>query len=140
MIICEIILHLSVIVKYNTRCTVHELIYIYIYIYIYLFIYLFILFSYRTKTKYDLVFLEAIFFQSYYGLIHHVGSPPVIGIQSLEIHWSADEAMGNPTNPAFIPEILLPYGNRMTFYERLQSTLFWMWIRCVNLLEALCPY
>jgi hypothetical protein len=91
-------------------------------------------FSYRTnQTKYDLVFLEALFFQSYYGLIHYIGSPPVIGILSLEVMWSAAEAMENPTNPAMIPQILLPYGNRMTFYERLQNTLLWLWMRCVKI-------
>jgi hypothetical protein len=63
-------------------------------------------FSYRTnQKKYDLVFLEAIFFQSYYGLFHHIGSLPVIGILSLEAMWSAAEAMGNPTTPAMIPQV-----------------------------------
>jgi hypothetical protein len=91
-------------------------------------------FPYRTnKTKYDLVFLEALVFQSYYGLIHHIGSPPVIGILSLEVMWSAADAMGNPTNPAMIPQTMLPYGNGMTFYERLQNTLFWLWLRCVKI-------
>jgi hypothetical protein len=99
------------------------------------------LFPYRSnQTKYDLVFLEAQDFQSYYGLIHHVGSPPVIGIQSHGSLVIAGEATGNPTNPAFIPEILLPYGNRMTFYERLQSTLFWLWLRCVKILKTVCHY
>ena len=102
---------------------------------------IYILFSNRTnQTKYDLVFLEALVFQSYYGLIHQVGSPPMIGIQSVGGLWSAAEAMGNPTNPAFIPEILLPYGNSMTFYERLQSSLFWLWFRCVNFLKTYCHY
>jgi len=88
------------------------------------------------------VLLEALIFKSYYGLIHHIGSPPVIGIQSLGGLWSAAEAMGNPTNPAFIPDALLPYGNRMTFYERLQNTLFWLWMRCVKVwrLSLLASY
>jgi hypothetical protein len=91
-------------------------------------------FSYRTnQTKYDLVFLEAIVFQSYYGLIYHIGSPPVIGILSFEAMWSAAEATGNPTNPATFPITLLPHGNRMTFYERLKNTLFWLWLRCVKI-------
>jgi hypothetical protein len=51
---------------------------------------------------------------------------------SLEFFWTAEAAVGIPTNPAFIPELMLSYGNRMTFYERLQNTLFWLWIRCVK--------
>jgi hypothetical protein len=85
-----------------------------------------------NATKYDLVFLEALTYQSYYGLIHLVGSPPVIGILSLECFWTAGEATGTPSNPAFVPEIILSYGNRMTFYERLQNMLFWLWIRSVH--------
>jgi glucuronosyltransferase len=82
-----------------------------------------------NETKYDLVILEALVYQSYHGLIHHVGSPPFIGVVPYESFWTAAEAVGNPTNPAFIPDILLPYGNHMTFYERLQNTLFWLWVR-----------
>ncbi|XP_033607656.1 UDP-glucuronosyltransferase 2B31 isoform X1 [Cryptotermes secundus] len=89
-----------------------------------------------NATKYDLVFLEALLYQSYHGLIHLVGSPPVIGILSLECFWTAGDAMGTPNNPAFVPEILLSYGNRMTFYERLQNMLFWLWIRYKIYLEA----
>ena len=97
--------------------------------------------SYRSnQTKYDLVFLEIQFFQSYYGLIHHVGSPPVIGIQSHAGFVNAGEATGNPTNPAFIPQVTLPYRSRKTFYERLDSTLLWLWKRCVNLLENVFRY
>jgi hypothetical protein len=82
-------------------------------------------FPYRSnETKYDLVFLEALVYQSYHGLIHHVGSPPVIGVLSYESFWTAAEAVGTPTNPAFISNFLVPYGNHMTFYERLQNTLF----------------
>jgi hypothetical protein len=68
-------------------------------------------------------------FQSYQGLIHHVGSPPVIAILSHGGLLNAGESNGNPTNPAFIPELLLPFGQRMTFYERLQNTVFWLWLR-----------
>jgi hypothetical protein len=86
------------------------------------------------------VLLEANFYQSYHGLIHHVGSPPIIGVISFEFLWTAAEAVGIPTNPAFIPEIFLPYGNRMTFFERLQNTLFWLWMRCVKLVDIALPY
>ncbi|PSN34575.1 hypothetical protein C0J52_18325 [Blattella germanica] len=33
-----------------------------------------------NNTKFDLVFLEKHTFQAYHGLIHLLGSPPVIGI------------------------------------------------------------
>jgi hypothetical protein len=93
-----------------------------------------------NETKYDLVFLEAMVYQGYYGLIHHVGSPPFIGVLSYESVWTAFAAVGNPTNPAFIPNVLLPYGNRMTFYERLQNTIFWLWMRYVKLVDIADTY
>jgi hypothetical protein len=102
---------------------------------------IYILFSYRSnQTKYDLAFLEAHFFQSYHGLIHHVGSPPVIGILSYAYLSTAVEAIGNPINPAFISDILFPFGHRMTFYERLKNTVYWLWFRWVHLVQTVCPY
>jgi glucuronosyltransferase len=98
------------------------------------------LFYRSNKTKYDLVFLEGVAYQSYHGLIHHVGSPPVIGIVSYGTVLTAGEEIGNPTNPAFIPELLLPYETHMTFYERLQNTLFWLWMRCVNFVDIANTY
>jgi hypothetical protein len=32
-------------------------------------------------------------------------SPPFIGVLSYEVFWTADEAMGNLTNAAFIPDV-----------------------------------
>jgi len=69
-----------------------------------------------------------------------VGSPPFNGVLSNEALWTAAEAVGIPTNPAFVPETFLPYGNHMTFFERLQNTLFWLWMRCVKLVDIALPY
>jgi hypothetical protein len=85
------------------------------------------------------VLLEALAYPSYYGLVHHVGSPPVIAVLSVEFFFITSEAMGIPTNPAYMPELFLPYGNRMTFYERLQNTLFWLWMRWVKLVDISLP-
>jgi hypothetical protein len=85
------------------------------------------------------VLLEALMYPSYHGLVHHVGSPPVIGVLSLEFLFIASEAVGIPTNPAYISDVLQPYGSRMTFYERLQNTLFWLWMRWVKLVNISLP-
>ena len=70
-------------------------------------------------------------FQSYYGLIHHLGSPPVIGILSVGTLWAPADAIGAITNPSYIPDILSYYSDHMTFYERFRNTLFWLWVRLV---------
>ncbi|KAJ4429683.1 hypothetical protein ANN_21884 [Periplaneta americana] len=82
-----------------------------------------------NNSKFDLVFLEALVHQSYYGLIHHVGSPPVIGIKSTHNLLLANSALANPVNPSYCPDLLMPFSSHMTFYERLQNTLFWIWMR-----------
>ena len=70
-------------------------------------------------------------YQCYYGLIHHLGSPPWIGVLSLGATWTIADSIGLPTNPSYIPEIFMDLSNHMTFYERLQNTLFWIVIRLV---------
>jgi len=75
------------------------------------------------------VFLELSRFQCYYGLVHHVGSPPVIGIRTVGITIPTLAAVGNPNNPAYFPDYYLPYTSSMTFFERLQNTLYYLWYR-----------
>jgi hypothetical protein len=68
-------------------------------------------------------------YQCYYGLVHHVGSPPVIGIRTVGITNPTLAAVGNPNNPAYFPDYYLPYTSSMTFFERLHNTLYYMWYR-----------
>ena len=82
-----------------------------------------------SNRSFDLVFLELSRFQCYYGLVHHVGSPPVIGIRTVGITSPTLAAVGNPNNPAYFPDYYLPYTSSMTFFERLQNTLYYLWYR-----------
>ena len=34
-----------------------------------------------------------------------------------------EEALGNPTNPSYIPNLMLDLGSEMNFWERLLNTL-----------------
>ncbi|KAJ9595581.1 hypothetical protein L9F63_013249, partial [Diploptera punctata] len=82
-----------------------------------------------SNTSFDLVIMEAVVMQSYYGLVHHVGSPPVIGIMSIGLIWNLADSIGTPSNPSYIPETFLHFSDHMTFYERLQNTIFWLYAR-----------
>ena len=73
-------------------------------------------------------------YQGYYGLIHHLGSPPWIGLLSLGYTLSAGDSIGLPSNPSYIPDVLLSYGDHMTFYERLMNSIMWLRLRQVFLL------
>ncbi|PSN52112.1 hypothetical protein C0J52_04341 [Blattella germanica] len=92
---------------------------------------------YRSNnTKYDLVFMEEFLFQSYYGLIHHVGSPPVIGIMPFQFFWLPAEEFAIPNNPSYVPDPGFDLTDRMTFYERMESTLWYLWLRFVNIISS----
>ncbi|KAJ9592373.1 hypothetical protein L9F63_015941, partial [Diploptera punctata] len=79
------------------------------------------------NRSFDLVFMELSRYQCYHGLIHHIGSPPVIGIRSVGITAATLAAVGNPNNPAYFPDYYLPYTSRMTFFERVHNTLLYVW-------------
>ncbi|KAJ9584434.1 hypothetical protein L9F63_021227, partial [Diploptera punctata] len=83
----------------------------------------------KSNKSYDLVFLQTLLRQCYYGLVHHVGSPPVIGFVSMGYMWSLPDSIGTTSHPSYIPDILLPYTDHMTFFERLDNTLFWLFKR-----------
>lgn len=85
----------------------------------------------NSSRSFDLVFLELSRFQCYYGLVHHVGSPPVIGIRTVGITNPTLSAVGNPNNPAYFPDYYLPYTSSMTFFERLHNSLYYVWYRYV---------
>lgn len=40
--------------------------------------------------------------------------------------------MGNPRHPAFMPDVLLGFGERMNFLERIQNTAFNIWYRYLH--------
>ncbi|KAJ9584430.1 hypothetical protein L9F63_021223, partial [Diploptera punctata] len=84
------------------------------------------------NTSYDLVFIEASIFYSYHGLIHHLGSPPMIGIISYEFTLTASYSSGIPYNPSCYPEFMLPFSDRMTFFERLENARYWLFLRRLN--------
>jgi hypothetical protein len=81
------------------------------------------------------VFMEMSRFQCYYGLVHHVGSPPVIGIRSVGITAATLAAVGNPNNLAYFPDSYLSYTSHMTFFERLHNTAFYIWNRYIIVLQ-----
>ncbi|XP_067000256.2 UDP-glucosyltransferase 2 isoform X2 [Anabrus simplex] len=76
----------------------------------------------KSNPKFDLVVSEKLFFPAYYGLVHHVGSPPVVSVISFggkSVHHST---IGNPSNPSYIPDVLTYTSDHMNFWERLYNT------------------
>nr|CAD7201415.1 unnamed protein product [Timema douglasi] len=79
------------------------------------------LLSLANTEKFDLIIVDLTGLECVQGYIHKFGSPPVIGITAYSHPVWNSYATGNTHNPAYFPEITLPFSNRMTFKERLQN-------------------
>nr|CAD7458605.1 unnamed protein product [Timema tahoe] len=77
--------------------------------------------SLANTEKFDLIIVDLTGMECVLGYIHKFGSPPVIGITAYSHPVWTSYATGNPHNPAYFPEITLPFSNRMTFIKRLQN-------------------
>nr|CAD7599797.1 unnamed protein product [Timema genevievae] len=77
--------------------------------------------SLANTEKFDLIIADITGLECVQGYIHKFGSPPVIGITAYSHPVWTSYATGNPHNPAYFPEITLPFSNRMTFIKRLQN-------------------
>nr|CAD7201414.1 unnamed protein product [Timema douglasi] len=77
--------------------------------------------SLANTEKFDLIIVDITGMECVLGYIHKFGSPPVIGITAYSHPVWTSYATGNTHNPAYFPEITLPFSNRMTFKERLQN-------------------
>ncbi|XP_049808857.1 UDP-glucosyltransferase 2-like [Schistocerca nitens] len=85
----------------------------------------------QFEKKFDLVVMEMYLQFCYHGLVHKLGSPPVVGIWSAEIYPQLHRMMGNLVHPAYMPELETTYTDHMTFWERLDNTYqildaFWL--------------
>ncbi|XP_049937986.1 UDP-glucosyltransferase 2-like [Schistocerca serialis cubense] len=76
------------------------------------------------KHVFDLVVMERLPYQCFYGLLHSAGYPPLVGILTLPAMVPAYYTIGNPTNPAYLTDIFVRYSDHMSFWERLCNTLF----------------
>ncbi|XP_049956948.1 UDP-glycosyltransferase UGT5-like [Schistocerca serialis cubense] len=75
----------------------------------------------RSQPSFDVVILERLVYQCYYGLIHQLGSPPMIGFVSLSAPSPVLSSFGNPNNPAYSPDFMVGHTDHMSFWERLYN-------------------
>ncbi|XP_047110702.1 UDP-glycosyltransferase UGT4-like [Schistocerca piceifrons] len=75
----------------------------------------------RSQPSFDVVILERLVYQCYYGLIHQLGSPPMIGFVSLSAPSPVLSSFGNPNNPAYSPDFMAGHTDHMSFWERLYN-------------------
>ena len=78
----------------------------------------------KSGEKFDLVVTELFGCDCFVGFAHKFKAPLISMTSSALLPWSNDR-MGNPDNPAYIPNNYLPYTDKMPFHQRLLNTLLW---------------
>lgn len=74
--------------------------------------------SWAKHVKFDVVLYEMMWMTPYLAFVHTIGSPPVIGVSTLDNNFLFDGLMGSPANPTYMPAFL-PFSDHMSFMERL---------------------
>lgn len=80
----------------------------------------------KTKQKFDLIITETFNTDCFLGFAHKF-NVPFIGLSSCTIMPWSNTRFGNPMNPSYIPVNLLPYSDQMTFIERVENTLYYIY-------------
>ncbi|CAH1953717.1 unnamed protein product [Acanthoscelides obtectus] len=82
----------------------------------------------NSASKFDLVLVQPYMPPTLFAIAAKL-KLPFVGISSFGAFFPSYYAMGNPHPPSLYSDIYLPYHGRMTFSERLRSTLFYLWHR-----------
>lgn len=77
----------------------------------------------KPGLKFDLVITEAFFLQEAMVALGHKFDAPVVALNPFGTSPQVDDIMGNPVNPAWVPNPFLGLSDNMTFPERIISTL-----------------
>lgn len=79
------------------------------------------------NLHFDLVIVEAFFNECFLGFVHKFKAPLIHLCTFGGAHWIGDW-VGNPNPYAYVPDVLLEYGDKMDFWERMVNTIvgtFW---------------
>jgi glucuronosyltransferase len=76
----------------------------------------------NSDEKFDLIITEIFGPDCLLGLSHRFNAPIISMISSASLPW-ANDRIGNPNHPAYIPNYFLPYTHQMTFGQRLVNTV-----------------
>lgn len=76
----------------------------------------------KSKDSYDLIITEYFNSNCFLGFAHKFGAPVVTLSSSTLMPWN-NEPFGNPDNPSYIPENLLYFSDKMSFFQRVENTI-----------------
>lgn len=67
--------------------------------------------------------VEILHMEVYNSLWLQLGSPPVVGVLTLNPVDGLLRSVGSPKNPAYFPEMITPFSDQMSFTERVENTI-----------------
>jgi glucuronosyltransferase len=74
----------------------------------------------NSNASFDVIIVEQFNSDCFLRLVHKFKAP-VVGISSSAlVHWY-NERFGNPSHPAYIPNIFMDCSDRMSFFERVEN-------------------
>lgn len=76
----------------------------------------------KMHKKYDMIIAELYGSDCFLGFADHFNAP-IVGILGDEMTPWASDRMGNPDNPSYMPNYLLPYESQMTLQKRALNAL-----------------
>nr|AVT42221.1 UDP-glucuronosyltransferase 321E1 [Lissorhoptrus oryzophilus] len=80
------------------------------------------------SQKFDLIIAQIYVSPIMFALSSKFNAP-VVGISSMGGWTGTHIAIGNPTPPSLYSEMFLHYNGDLTYYERIKSTLYFLWSR-----------
>lgn len=75
----------------------------------------------KSKQKFDLLMIEAMFYQQTSVILSHIFQCPVIQVSSVAMDVNVLDTMSSPNVISITPELNKPFSDKMTLMERLQN-------------------
>ncbi|XP_072379437.1 UDP-glucosyltransferase 2-like [Diabrotica undecimpunctata] len=82
----------------------------------------------NSNQKFDVVIAQTFISPILYSIAAKFNAP-LIGVSSLGAYIGTHFAMGNPNPPSLYSEMFLPYNGKLTLYERIKSTAYYLFVR-----------
>lgn len=84
-----------------------------------------------SGSHFDVVLIEPILSPCFFVIAHKLKAP-YMGVTSLPPTLTMQTSVGNPVNPAYMPDLILGYSDHLTFLQRLHSFLHYIAYRLLD--------
>ncbi|XP_017784695.1 PREDICTED: UDP-glucuronosyltransferase 2B2-like [Nicrophorus vespilloides] len=89
-----------------------------------------------SGEEFDLIVIEQFLNDAHKGFCHHYNAPCVIFSAVGTNHWTND-LVGNPSNPSYMPEMIIGHAGPMDFWQRVKNTAIVVYTQLFKHLKAI---